>query len=188
MATLAFGLFGNGQTTEKEWLGMINLFNISTNNELIKVCPKGVELEEFKKKITNGEITLSSETKNTISSFLEPLKLYGKDFAQNQRLIEIDDNSLVFYSTFSPSYSIESGFFRLPSGGTGLTQDEIINCALIALGADLAWAWMAGTGTSWSVAALTTTFTGVAKRFLGPIEVGIAVGTFSVCLYNQYQD
>jgi len=184
IAIVLFSNFSFSQTSKEEWFRMIENYKTSLNNILLKECPKEMELTKFKISLINGEIELSDNSQEMILLLTEPLKKYGLEFAKANKLKDISDSDLIFYSSFSPDLPIKDGVFD--SVNSKLTWGEVGMCVLAALGADAAWAWAAGTGTSWSIAALTTTFTGVAKRFLGPIGVGIAVGTFTYCLYENY--
>ena len=67
-----------------------------------------------------------------------------------------------------------------------ITGQEILNCALSAIGADVLFSLGASSATSWSVAAMKTAFKKVAQRFLGPIGVAIAVVSFGACIYSSY--
>ena len=189
VALLIINLTSYSQTTKQDWSKMMESYKNSVESILSKECPKNMELEKFRTSLILGENKLSSNGLNEISRLTSPLKDYGKEFATKHKLELTDEASLIFYSSFSPDIVISNGELigaKVGASGPGLTWAEVGNCALIALGADAAWAWAAGSGTSWSMAALTTTFTGVAKRFLGPIGVGIAVGSFSYCLYHSY--
>ena len=182
--------FGFSQMTSQEWLSMVQNFQKSVDGVLISECPKDSDLQKFKIALINGESKISERAISSIKSLSSPLLKYGKEFATKHKLTDIDEASLIFYSSFSPDLVLVDNnpdvFAKI--GGGGLTWTEVGQCALAALGADAVWAWTMGTGTSWSIAALTTTFTGFAKRFLGPIGIGIAVISFSACLYNEYQD
>ncbi len=69
---------------------------------------------------------------------------------------------------------------------SGISQkmelDDFLKCAAVAVGADALFALGGSSATAWSAAALTRAFSAVAKRFLGPIGVAIAVVSFSLCL------
>lgn len=189
IATAFISFYSTAQTSSKDWLKMIENYKSSVTSVLSKECPKGMDVEKFRTSLILGENKLSSNGIAEITKLNSPLINYGKEFATKHKLELVDEASLIFYSSFSPDIVISNGELigaKVGASGPGLTWAEVGNCALIALGADAAWAWAAGSGTSWSMAALTTTFTGVAKRFLGPIGVGIAVGSFSYCLYQSY--
>lgn len=56
------------------------------------------------------------------------------------------------------------------------------HCAGVALGVDAIWALGGSSASSWTLATMKTVFKSVAKRFLGPIGVAIAVVTFALCM------
>lgn len=60
--------------------------------------------------------------------------------------------------------------------------NQYVKCALVAIGADVLWALTGSSAATWTVAMMTRAFSAVAKRFLGPIGVAIAVVSFGVCL------
>lgn len=66
-----------------------------------------------------------------------------------------------------------------------LTWTEVGDCVISAIGFDVIWSVAPATGTSWTIAALRTTFTNIAKRFLGPVGVAIATVSFAYCLYQH---
>ncbi|WP_114790426.1 hypothetical protein U0035_14205 [Niabella yanshanensis] len=61
-------------------------------------------------------------------------------------------------------------------------MNTYVKCAMVAIGADALWALGGSAAASWSKAAMARAFGAVAKRFLGPIGVAIAVVSFGVCL------
>ena len=63
-----------------------------------------------------------------------------------------------------------------------------LECGMIAVGADALWALGGSSASAWTAAAMTKAFTAVAKRFLGPIGVAIAVITFGVCMASKSDD
>jgi len=61
-------------------------------------------------------------------------------------------------------------------------MNEYVKCAMIAIGADVLWALGGSAASTWSIAMMTRAFGAVAKRFLGPIGVAIAVVSFGLCI------
>lgn len=93
---------------------------------------------------------------------------------------------MIFYSSFSPNLPIAEGTFN--ANLSKLTWGEVGNCALSAIGADALYALAFSGASGWSIASLTTAFTGAARRFLGPIGVAIAVVSFALCLNDAVGD
>jgi len=191
VALLIINLTSYSQTTKQEWSKMMESYKNSVESVLSKECPKNMELEKFRTSLILGENKLSSNGLTEISKLTSPLKDYGKEFATKHKLELTDEASLIFYSSFSPDTEVVNGEIiagKVGAPGPGLTWAEVGNCALAALGADALYSLAYSGASSWSAAALTTTFTGVAKRFLGPIGVGIAVVTFGLCIANESTD
>jgi hypothetical protein len=65
---------------------------------------------------------------------------------------------------------------------------EVLDCALAAIGADALFAFGGSTATAWTAAAVTKAFSAVAKRFLGPVGVAIAVVSFGICISHESLD
>lgn len=180
--------FSFGQTSSVNWVRMMENYKNSVTSVLSKECPKDMDIEKFRTSLILGENKLSSNGLAEISKLTSPLKNYGKEFATKHKLELTDEASLIFYSSFSPDIKVDNGELIGSKVGepSGITAADYVNCALSALGADALYALAMSAGTSWSMAALTTTFTKVAKRFLGPIGVGIAVVSFGLCLHQAY--
>ncbi len=186
------------QTSEVEWYNMIQKQKNEVELIMNEAKPKIIDLSTFKKKLSSGEIILSDETVQKIRTSSLPLIQYGKELTQKNKLNIIDEDELIFFAAFPPDVDLnevktidQSDVDRIRNSGPSvflksITGSEIFNCALVGIGADAAWALLEGSGTSWTIAALRTTFTNVAKRFLGPIGVAWAVGSFAACLYNAY--
>lgn len=187
MAMVLFTDLSFAQTSNENWVRMMEEYKSSVENVLSKECPKDMDLNKFKISLINGSVSLSENSKNAILQFSEPIKKYGLEFATKNKLESTDESTLIFYSSFSPDIKVENGNIILAKvGDPGLTMADYVNCAVAALGADALYSLAVSGATSWSMAALTTTFTGVAKRFLGPIGVGIAVISFGLCLHQAY--
>jgi hypothetical protein len=50
------------------------------------------------------------------------------------------------------------------------------------------FAFGGSTATAWTAAAVTKAFSAVAKRFLGPVGVAIAVVSFGICISHESLD
>lgn len=66
--------------------------------------------------------------------------------------------------------------------GNAAYAGDVGHCAMVALGVDALWALGGSNASSWSKAAIKKAFGAVAKRFLGPVGVAIAVTSFALCL------
>lgn len=184
ISTILFNLTVNAQTTDKDWFNIINTYKTSLDKVLLSECPKDLELQKFKILVINGEQRISDKAKSEIQKLVEPLKSYGKEFAQRNNLTVEDESDYIFYSSFTPSLPVNGGSFDFTTND--LTGGEIGYCAAVAIGVDFMWAVGSSTAASWSIAAITRAFRSIASRFLGPVGVAIAVGAFSWCLYEHY--
>jgi len=191
IATAFISFYSTAQTSSKDWLKMIENYKSSVTSVLSKECPKGMDIEKFRTSLILGESKLSAYSLEEISKLAAPLKTYGKEFATKHKFELTDEASLIFYSSFSPNLDVKDGYLQLESStnpASKISQQEVINCALAALGVDFLFAAGPAMGSSWTIAGMTTTFSNIAKRFLGPVGVAIAVGSFSYCLYIENQD
>lgn len=80
-----------------------------------------------------------------------------------------------------------SDFFA-SSAYAKLNGNDYIRCALVAIGADVLFALGSSSAATWTVAIMSRAFSAVAKRFLGPIGVAIAVVSFGVCIGEAYYE
>jgi hypothetical protein len=69
-----------------------------------------------------------------------------------------------------------------------LESSEVLDCALGAIGADALFAFSGSTASVWSAAAITKAFSAVAKKFLRPVGVAIAVDSFGLCISHESLD
>jgi hypothetical protein len=188
------------QKTVEEWKGIISVYRSQVDILLDKERPRNLDITSFKKALGKGDLVISETTKQQIEQNAIPLIEYGKELATKNNLDITDKDELLFISCFAPNtdlnatYTVDLSKYTQTLNGpayqfekvTDLTGSEIFECALTAIGVDAAYAFSSSSGTSWSISALRRTFTNVAKRFLGPIGVALAVGSFGYCLYEAY--
>ncbi|WP_462222387.1 hypothetical protein [Ferruginibacter sp.] len=187
------------QKTESEWKVMIDSYRSKMDILLERERPRNLDIVSFKKAVGKGDILISETAKQQIEENTIPLIDYGRELAVKNNLDITDKDELLYIASFRPStdlneiYTIDQNDYNRTANGPSYQFEEttkldgraIFNCALAAIGVDAAYALSQGAGTSWSIAALRTTFTNVAKRFLGPIGVAWAVGSFAFCLYES---
>ena len=109
---------------------MMNDYATNLNTILTAECPQGITIDQFKKKIVNGELTLSSTAQTSILTYAEPLKTYGTQFATNNNLTAITDAEKIFLSSFAPSTLIQNGKLITITAIAGPTATEMWDCAL----------------------------------------------------------
>ena len=154
--------------------------------------PKGIALEDYKIKLLNGEFSLSKSQDTRILELSDKLNRYGKYLAQKNNVqIDINDTSasLALGGLYSPEDNLDTKYVKFKTIEGNNLQAKIDNpwlkCAAIAIGADALWALGGSSASAWTAAAMTRAFTAVAKRFLGPIGVAIAVVSFGVCMASE---
>ena len=178
-----------GISNKDEYYSMMLDLRNNIDAILDKVKPVNQNLQNFKDDILNGKVQLSEEIKSQIMSASKNLIQYGQDIAY-QYDIDIDPTDEGQAMALGGFYNPCSNFNIVYPPNTTLivyygtlTWGEVGACAATAIGADLLWA-LPSSGVIWTVASLTTAFTAVASKFLGPIGVTIAVVSFGVCLAN----
>ena len=83
-------------------------------------------------------------------------------------------------NTMTTRVNFESLFFQ---SANAQTWTQVGQCAVAAIGVDVLWS-LGSDGGKWTKKAIKKAFKAVAKRFLGPIGVAIAVVSFSFCVAN----
>ena len=136
-------------------------FSVPDNDIRLALAPLVVEARNYlaTKGITEEQVTTMLQEEGAEEINLIPfVRLLT---AAEQQQYGVRDISLPFVNTVS------AGF---------------LSCGVAALGGDALYALAFSGAGSWSFATMRGVFAGVAKRFLGPIGVAIAVVSFSVCM------
>lgn len=178
--------------------------NVSTIQELSDLIDQTSATIQYEENSSNSNYQLSVSIED-IETSLQPLVdsakqyLYAKGFTPQtlnnmlvtengteedlilfvMNLIEIERNQSI-----AKNYSIPFVNYAYAK----LDYSDYLRCAGVALGADALWALGGSSASSWTIAAMTRAFSAVAKRFLGPIGVAIAVVSFGVCIHEAYYD
>ena len=192
--------------SQKAYYTMLKDINFQFEMILNESKPKDLSIEEYKTALISGKIGLSSSQQNKILNATKPLIDYSNKLAKINSL-SIDDlgSKIALGGMYSPNDNLNSKFnaksFQaynessiIKSNSLDTKQimkidnSEILDCALTALGADAIFALSASGITTWGAAAMTKAFSSVAKRFLGPAGVAIAVITFGVCIHQKSLD
>ena len=145
---------------------MLETYQVPVEPIVTGLNPAVQEAKEYlySKGLTEREIQTIITQENGTELDLIPLVMYMTVIEQDKP-IAFDISSL--FST--PAYA-------------KLTTKDVLLCSAAAIGADILWALGISDTTKWSKKAITKAFGTVAKRFLGPIGVAIAVVSFGVCL------
>lgn len=110
---------------------MMNNYAVNLNTVLTANCPQGITIDQFKKKIVNGELTLTSTAQASILTYAEPLKTYGTQFATTKNLIATTDAEKIFLSSFAPSTVIDENGNLVENDITGgISYLETWQCAV----------------------------------------------------------
>jgi len=190
--------------SQKAYYTMLNDINFQFEIILNESKPKDLSIEEYKTALISGKIGLSSSQQNKILNATKPLIDYSNKLAKINSL-SIDDlgSKIALGGMYSPNDNLNSKFnaksFQaynesLKSNALNAKQimridgGEVLDCALAAIGADALFAFGGSTATAWTAAAVTKAFSAVAKRFLGPVGVAIAVVSFGICISHESLD
>ncbi|KAB1156920.1 hypothetical protein [Flavobacterium luteum] len=120
-----------GLMSDEDHRIMMNEYATNLNTVLTAELPQGITIDQFKKKIVNGELTLSSTAQASILTYAEPLKTYGTQFATTKNLIATTDAEKIFLSSFTPSTLIDENGDLIESDTTGgLSYQDIWQCAV----------------------------------------------------------
>lgn len=76
--------------------------------------------------------------------------------------------------------------FASPTYAKDLELMDYLDCALVAVGADVFYSLSWSGAKTWTKAAMKRAFSAVVKRALGPIGAAITVASFGICMYNKY--
>ncbi|NDE09634.1 MAG: hypothetical protein EBZ95_03610 [Chitinophagia bacterium] len=194
--------------SQKEYYTMLKGINLQYEIILNESKPKALSLSEYKIALISGKIELSLGQQNEILNATKPLIDYSAKLAKKNSII-LDDLSskIAFGGLYSPNDNLNSKFtvnnfqafneLSLFKSDTSvarqmmkinLESSEVFDCALGAIGADVLFAFSGSTASVWTVAAITKAFSAVAKKFLGPVGVAIAVISFGLCITHESLD
>jgi hypothetical protein len=152
---------------------------------------------------SNANTTYQYEVaKQNVVSSLDPIiteskqYLYSKGFTEKDiQMMLVDHNgeetdlvpfvlSLIQIENSQGIAKSNSSMFF--SSAYAVDYHDYIDCALVAIGADVLFSLGSSGAASWSVSAMKKAFGAVAKRALGPIGAAIAAVSFGLCLYDKY--
>lgn len=199
--------------SKSEYISTIRKIKQKTDKILLEYKPDSISLAKYRADLFLGKYSLTQSQKDRILQISRPLAEHGKILAKknNIRIGENDLNEEFTIATInSQGLGIKSIIndnqpFSTSRRGEDevdgpvnedidvivngdLTWGEVGRCAIEAIGVDAGWSLAPSAGTSWTYAALRTSFRNVASRFLGPIGVAIAVVEFSWCLIREGAD
>jgi len=194
--------------SQKEYYTMLKDINSQYEIILNESKPKVLSLSEYKIALISGKIELSLGQQNEILNATKPLIDYSAKLAKNNSII-LDDLSskIAFGGLYSPNDNLNSKFtvnnfqafneLSLFKSDTSvarqmmkinLESSEVLDCALGAIGADAIFTFNGSTAKVWTASAITKAFSAIAKKFLGPVGVAIAVVSFGLCISHESFD
>ena len=178
------------------------LYNITSIQELSYLINSSNTVVQYEPNATNFNNQLQVPIELIVSS-LSPLIIESKEYLNNKgfsdqeirNMLEEENGkdedlilfvmSLIQAETNSPiSYNLNPLFINAVYAK--LDANDYIRCAVISIGADVLWSLGTSNSSKWTKVAMKKAFGIVAKKMLGPIGVGIAVVSFSICLTEAY--
>ncbi len=152
----------------------------------------------YSNRATNPSIPFTLDTEiieNSLDPLIAEAKIYlnarGMSNAYIATMISEENAQecdLVVYVAVLTETELEGNSFPVANNYLNLAfnsayaRPSILHCVGVALGIDALWALGGSNAASWTLAGMRTAFTSVAKRFLGPIGVAIAVVSFVLCM------
>lgn len=186
-ALLFCSTFAMAQTTlmsDDEYRIMMNDYAVNLNTVLTAECPQGITIDQFKKEIVNGEITLSSTAQASILNYAEPLKTYGTQFATAKNLTATTDAEKIFLSSFAPSTVIDSNGNLVESATViGLTAFDMWDCVMSTFNIEGCSPSTIVGGNKGSINHLSKTVTTALTNISGVMGVAVTVADYEYCLF-----
>lgn len=189
--------------SQKAYYIMLRDINKQFDLILNESKPKDISLSEYKMELISGKIGLPITQQNKILNATKPLIDYSSKLAKINS-IPLDDLSskIAFGGLYAPddnlnskynenSFKVDNKLSITKSYASNTKQvmkidaNDVLDCALTALGADVIYALDASSYAAWTSAAMSKAFSTIAKRFLGPVGVAIAVVTFGICIAHE---
>jgi hypothetical protein len=192
--------------SQKEYVTMLTDINIQYEQILNESKPKNLSISEYKMALVTGKIELSLSQQNRMLNATKPLIDYSTKLAKiNSIKIEDLGSLIALGGMYSPNDNLDSKYnensfksyeeLSIVQSNTinskhvmKIDANEVLDCALTAIGADAVWALGPSSASAWTAAATTKAFSAIAKRFLGPVGVALAVITFGLCIAHQTTD
>ena len=192
--------------SQKEYVTMLKDINTQYEQILNESKPKNLSISEYKKALVTGKIELTLGQQNRMLNATKPFIDYSTKLAKINS-VKIDDleSLIALGGMYSPNDNLNTKYnensFKsynelsiVQSNSMNTKQvmkidaNEVLDCALTAIGADVVWALGPSSASAWTAAAMTKAFSAIAKRFLGPVGVALAVVSFSLCIAHQTTD
>jgi hypothetical protein len=193
-------------TTESADIYFVD-FPDGTNSQVITDFSSNVNVQNLTSVLTNYGVALddsinagaeviiqvpNEQIRTTLAPLVVEAKnyLYSKGVTAQQiadMLIEEDAEEIDLIPFVKTLTAIEQGQYtvrniQFPLINSANALPHYLECAIAAIGGDAAYALAHSGASSWTWSTMQSVFKGVAKRFLGPIGVAIAVVSFTTCM------
>jgi hypothetical protein len=176
---------------QESYSNMLKTLKKKIDNLLLERKPLGLSLEEYKVELIKGKYSLTELDKNKILSFTTDLNNYGEFIAMNEGLnFDRKDKSELFATAglLSPKVMTMINVNQNKLHAKMMPDWSVIaTCAAIAVGADILWS-LGDSSVKWTTKSIVKAFSKVAKRFLGPVGVAIAIVSFGMCIAEHSID
>jgi hypothetical protein len=198
--------------SQKEYVTMLKDINIQYEQILNESKPKNLSISEYKLALVTGKIELSLGQQNRMLNATKPLIDYSTKLAKiNSIKIEDLGSLIVLGGMYSPNDNLDSKYnensFKMNDFSTNslstkttlgintketlkinISRQELLECALEAIGISAFWAFSGSGLSTWTIQAATKAFSAAAGKFLGPLGVSITVISFGYCIYQHGND
>lgn len=144
---------------------------------------------------TNAEVIIQVSG-DSIRNVLQPLVVEAKNYlmakgATNQQIMDMlqeEGSEEIDLIPFAKALTaIEHDQYTVRNISSPFINEanalpKFVECGLAALGGDALYSLSLSGASSWTWGAMKTAFKSIAKRFLGPIGVAVAVVSFGICM------
>ena len=170
--------------------------NVTINSLTNVLVDHGVSIDDSIN--TNADLEIQIDDEPVIVA-LQPLVVEAKNYlmakgATSQQIIDMlqeeDADEIDLIPFVKALTAIEQDQYTVRKINLPLINDAnalnaFIECGLYALGGDALYALSQSTASTWTWGAMKSAFKIIAKKFLGPIGVAVAVISFGVCMLGH---
>lgn len=174
---------------------IIEDFSSNITLESLTYVLENYNAEIFDTLVNNADVVFQMP-ENDIREMLNPLATDAVNYllskgATNQDILDLleeeDCEKIDLIPFVKALVSIEQNQYAVKNiAFPGITEANagFLSCGIAALGADALAALAHSSASSWTWGAMKSAFKSIAKKFLGPVGVAIAVVSFAVCMLN----
>ena len=184
-------------------------FPAGTNPGVITDFSSNVTIQSLTNVLTNYRVSLDDSINLTsevvihvpeepIRTALQPLVIEAKNYllskgATSQQIADMlqeegsEEIDLIPFVKVLTAIELNQYTVRnicLPFLSEAKALPKFLECGIAALGGDALYALSQSGASSWTSGAMKTAFKSVAKKFLGPIGVAVAIVSFGICMLS----